>query len=88
MSVQEIEKAVTELTPDELTKFADWFAEYHWHAWDRQIEKDVKVGKLDALINQANDEFDAGQCLSLGDAANKNYGPNTSFYPPPTDPER
>lgn len=65
MSVQEIEKAITELAPDELARLAEWFAEYHWQAWDLQIEQDAKAGKLDALIKQANDEFDSGNCKPL-----------------------
>jgi hypothetical protein len=65
MSVQEIETAITQLAPDELAQLAEWFAEYHWQVWDQQIERDVKAGKLDALVQRAKDRFVAGECKPL-----------------------
>jgi hypothetical protein len=54
------ERIVTELTPDELTQFATWFAEFHETQWDQQIEADSNAGRLDALIAKANEDFEAG----------------------------
>ena len=44
---------------------AEWFAEYNWRAWDRQIEEDVAAGKLDALIREATEQYNAGECGPL-----------------------
>jgi len=65
MSVQEIEKAIAELSPDERTEFAHWFDEFRADAWDKQIAVDSAAGKLDRLIEQANRDFDAGRCIPL-----------------------
>jgi hypothetical protein len=65
MSVQEIESAVAQLSADELAKFSTWFEEYVAEAWDRQFEADVKSGKLNALGEQADRDFEAGRCKPL-----------------------
>ena len=65
MSVQELEKAVTQLPSPELARFAAWFEEYQANLWDKQIEEDALAGRLDALAEQANREFEAGRCRPL-----------------------
>ncbi len=65
MSVQDLEKAVAQLSPEELTKFSTWFEEFTADAWDREFEADVKAGKLDALGKEADDDFEAGRCKPL-----------------------
>ncbi len=65
MSVQELESAVSQLSPEELTKFTTWFEEFVADAWDREFEADVKSGKLDALGKEADEDFEAGRCKPL-----------------------
>lgn len=65
MSVQELESAVKHLPSSELAQFAAWFEEFQAEAWDRQIEQDILAGRLDALAEQANREFEAGLCRPL-----------------------
>lgn len=65
MSLQEIEQAVSNLSPDELAKFTAWFEEFAADAWDRQFEADVKAGKLDKLGEEADRDFEAGRCKPL-----------------------
>ncbi len=60
MGVEEIKTAITQLSPDELTELATWFEEFQSEAWDRQIEADVEAGRLDKLIKQAEEEYEAG----------------------------
>ena len=48
MSVQDLETAVSQLSKEELARFSQWFEEYVADEWDRQIEKDVLSGRLDA----------------------------------------
>jgi len=65
MSIQELEKAVTQLPTPELAQFTAWFEEYQANLWDKQIEQDALSGRLDALAEQANREFEAGHCHPL-----------------------
>lgn len=65
MGIKEIESAIAQLPPSELTELAKWFEEFRAQAWDAQIEHDVKAGRLDALIKQAEQEFEQGQCEPL-----------------------
>ena len=61
-SIPEIERAVQQLSPDELAKFREWFAEFDALQWDRQIEQDVTAGRLDALANESLDDLRARRC--------------------------
>jgi len=65
MSVQELEIAVKHLPSSELAQFAAWFEEFQAEAWDQRIERNILAGRLDALAEQANQEFEAGQCRPL-----------------------
>ena len=65
MSVHELESAVAQLSPEELSRFSTWFEEFVAGAWDREFEADVKAGKLDALGEEADRDFDAGRCKPL-----------------------
>ena len=59
-AVQELQADVAQLSPDELARFRVWFEEFDAKVWDKQIEEDVKLGKLDHLANQAIADFRAG----------------------------
>jgi len=63
--VQEIEKEVTELKPDELQAFRKWFWEFDAEAWDRQFEKDAQSGKLDTLAEASLKSFKSGTCSEI-----------------------
>ena len=59
--VEALEKRVSSLSPKELREFRQWFAEFDAAAWDRQLERDVKSGKLDALADEALRDHAAGK---------------------------
>jgi hypothetical protein len=59
--LEAIEKKVSDLSAEELAKFRRWFAEFDAAAWDREIEGDIKAGKLDALADEALREHAAGK---------------------------
>lgn len=65
MTVQEIEKAITELSPHELARFREWFEEFDARAWDEQFERDAKSGKLDKLAEKAIEDYRAGKAKEL-----------------------
>jgi hypothetical protein len=60
MNVKDIESAITQLPPSELEEFTAWFEEFLAEAWDEQIKVDVQAGRLDALLQQAEREFEVG----------------------------
>jgi hypothetical protein len=51
-TIQEIEAAVRQLSPEELARFRAWFAEFDADVWDRKIEQDVAAGRLNALADE------------------------------------
>lgn len=59
MTIAELEKAVTELTEQELIRFREWFDEYYAEMWDKQIEEDVNAGRLDNLLAEVDEEYNA-----------------------------
>jgi hypothetical protein len=64
-TIQEIESAVSKLSEEELAAFRGWFAKFDAEAWDRQFEKDVRAGRLDALADGALRDLDEGRCADL-----------------------
>jgi hypothetical protein len=64
-TLQEIELAVSQLSPEELTAFRAWFAEFDAAVWDRKIEADVAAGKLDKLADKALQHLREGRCTDL-----------------------
>lgn len=64
-SVKEIECAVARLSGAELSAFRGWFADFEAAAWDRQFEKDVSAGRLDALGDEALRDLREGRCTDL-----------------------
>lgn len=63
--VENIEREIQKLTPSELEAFRRWFREYDSHEWDRQIEEDVRAGKLDKLAEEALAAHRAGKSKEL-----------------------
>jgi hypothetical protein len=63
--LEQIERAVTELSAAELKEFAKWFAHLQADLWDRQIEEDSASGRLDELIANAEREVAAGKIRPL-----------------------
>ena len=63
--VETLENEIAKLSPQELAVFREWFAKYDADAWDRQIESDVKAGKLDRLAAEALTAHDRGKTKSM-----------------------
>jgi hypothetical protein len=59
--LEEIEKALTELSADQLMKLRAWFEEFEASRFDERIERDAKAGRLDQLADQALADFSAGR---------------------------
>jgi hypothetical protein len=56
MSIDKIQQAIMELSPEEFARFREWFEEYCAKIWDKQIETDAKSGRLDRFITEADEE--------------------------------
>jgi uncharacterized protein (UPF0335 family) len=63
--VERLENEVRTLSTEELAIFREWFREFDADAWDREIEADVRVGKLDDLADRALHAHRAGKSTSL-----------------------
>jgi hypothetical protein len=63
--VEKIESQIGELSSTELAALREWFAEFDAGAWDRQMEADVKAGKLDGMAEQALSDHAAGRSSEL-----------------------
>jgi hypothetical protein len=66
VSLAEIEKAVDELSPEELTKLAAHIARRDKLAWDEEIEKDFSPGgKHEETLKRIDAEIDSGHFTPL-----------------------
>lgn len=59
--LEAIEQDVQKLTAEEFAAFRAWLAEYDWQLWDRELERDVAAGKLDAVGAEALEELERGE---------------------------
>ena len=63
--LEDIEKAIATLAPDELARLRAWFEEFDAARFDEKIERDAKAGKLDRLAEQALTDHRAGRSREL-----------------------
>lgn len=64
-TLESVEKAVTQLSHNELAKFRQWFDEYDGELWDAQIESDARAGKLDWLAAEALADYRTGKATEI-----------------------
>ena len=65
MTLQELEKTIADLPPEDLSRFREWFLAFDARNWDQQFEADVSAGRLDRLADEAIREHQAGESTSL-----------------------
>ena len=63
--LEEIEKAISALAPQELGKFREWFEAFDAELFDQQMERDAREGKLDRLADEALAHHKAGRTREL-----------------------
>ena len=51
--IEEIEKAIADLSPAELDTFRAWFEEFDAALFDEKIARDAAGGRLDSLADEA-----------------------------------
>lgn len=59
-TVKEIENAVRKLPDADLAEFRRWFAEFDSVIWDAEMERDAASGKLDAIAEEALQDYHTG----------------------------
>jgi hypothetical protein len=65
MTIEELEKAVAKLPPEQFALFRAWFEKLDADRFDHKIERDIRAGKLDQMGNQAIDEFRKGRAREI-----------------------
>ena len=65
MQVYEIIENIKKLSAKDLKILLEWIEDYEQKLWDQEFERDVKLGKLDKLAEQAIKDFQAGKCREL-----------------------
>ena len=63
--VKALENAVKALPPQDLAEFRRWFAEFDLAVWYEKIEVDLSSSKLDALLSEAEEDYNSGEPKSL-----------------------
>jgi hypothetical protein len=63
--VELIQSSILSLSPEEYAQLRQWFAERDWEQWDKQIEEDSALGKLDFLIEEAMAEKAKGKLRNI-----------------------
>ena len=64
-TLDEIEKAVATLSPDDLARFRAWFQEFESRQFDERIERDAQSGRLDGLAEEALRDYRLGLAREL-----------------------
>ena len=65
MTIEQIERAVENLSTQDLFSFSGWFEAYLESKWDKQLEEDILAGRLDQAGARADQDFEAGRCTAL-----------------------
>ena len=65
MEVHEIIENIKKLPEDDLKILLEWIEGFEQELWDKEFERDVKLGKLKKLAEQAIKDFQDGKCQEL-----------------------
>jgi hypothetical protein len=65
MTIEDIEKAVAMLPPDQFARFRAWFEQLDAARFDQKIARDTEGGKQDRLADRAVDDFRKGRAHEL-----------------------
>lgn len=63
--IEQIEHEIQNLNRVEFEAFRNWFRKYDADEWDKQIEEDVRAGRLDKLAEEALAAHKAGRTKEL-----------------------
>lgn len=60
-TVEEIRRAIEQLPREDFLKISEWIVRRQEEEWDRQIEDDIRAGRLDKLAEEALREHREGK---------------------------
>jgi hypothetical protein len=63
--LEDIEKAITQLSPEDLARLRPWLEEFEGRILDERIERDARSGRLDELAAEALADHKAGRSRRL-----------------------
>jgi hypothetical protein len=63
--LEELEHKIKNLPIEERSKFRAWFIEFDHLLWDKQIDADSKAGKLNGLVSEAREDYQAGKAREI-----------------------
>ena len=61
MTIEELQKGVEDLLPDELARFRAWYEQFDAALFDAKIERDAGNGTLDRVLAKSDEDFRAGR---------------------------
>jgi len=64
-TVEEIERAINSLTPEQIEQLYQWLDEHHPQRADVRLASDLAAGRFDDRISRALDEYEAGRTRPL-----------------------
>ncbi len=64
-NLEEIENAVSSLSPESIAEFRAWFEIFDAQQWDNKISLDAENGNLDEVVRQSIDDYNAGKISEL-----------------------
>lgn len=63
--MEELKTEIERLPQGEFAELVRWLSERDWERWDKEIEADSAVGKLDFLVREALEEKFKGTLRGL-----------------------
>ena len=64
-TVQKIKTDIQALPHEDYMSLLNWIHERDCEEWDKQLENDIVLGKLDFLVHEAMEEKKAGKLVDL-----------------------
>ena len=64
-TVEEIQFAIQSLSEDDFERIRRWIWETDWDDWDRQMAKDIEVGRFDIFAEQVAEARRQGKLYPL-----------------------
>jgi hypothetical protein len=64
-TIQEIERAIDGLTPEQIQELYLWLDQHHPHSVDARLQSDLAAGRLDTAIQRALEDEEAGRTRPL-----------------------
>jgi hypothetical protein len=53
MKIEQLQREIELLPEPDYMNLRRWFADRDWERWDRQLESDIAMGKLNFLLEEA-----------------------------------